>query len=110
MTHYLRNNDNDTVVDIETTKDDLDCVVSIKYFAKLLDQFDMRDNKFNNAMSDFIGRGLKEQVVDDFSQIQEIRSWYFESVEPTGTPDEFVGKILKYYAKKYEDKLFYLTD
>lgn len=32
MTHYLRDNDNNTVVDIEATEDDLHCCVSIKYF------------------------------------------------------------------------------
>lgn len=70
----------------------------------------MSENKFANAISNFVNKSLKKQVVDDFDQIQNIRGWYFESLEPTGTPDEFVAKILKYYVKKYEDKLFYLTD
>lgn len=93
MTHYLRSKEGDTVVDIEVTTDDLHCVIDIKEYTKLL----------------FENENRKEEVVDDFWELQEMRGSYFELLLcDIMSPDEHAKQLCKAVAKKYD--LFYVTD
>ena len=110
MTHFLRTeNSSDTVVTIVTFTDefgleDIRCVIDIRQFSKiLLNLFD-----------------FKWELIDDFSQLQEIRDAYWKielkSDEPAvrlpdflleyselhKTPSELAERWLKHLAGKWE--------
>ena len=93
MTHYLRNNDNKTVVDVQTTQVDIRCVIVIKEYSALLLAF---------------GFGDPYEFIDDMSQLQELRGEWFENPNQKETPDEFVEKRLKAIAEKWD--MVYATD
>lgn len=64
MTHYLHTKNNKTIVDIEQTKDDIRCVVSIREYSYLL--LNMENKREQNIM------------IEDFNNLQEIRGTWFE--------------------------------
>lgn len=95
MTHYLRNEDNKTVVDAEAKgKQDLNVVVCLDAFGPML---------LN------VERGNAIRMIGDFNGVQELRGKYFEggNVENL-TADEFLEKELKKIAEKYN--LIYVID
>lgn len=74
MTHYLRDSDNKTLVDIEASSDDISCVVDVEIFAKHLLLMPTDD--------------LTAEFIEDFSDIQEIRGYYFEVDQCKTSPDK----------------------
>ncbi len=95
MTHFLRTNNNETVVDIETTDDDIRTVIDIKEYSKLLLSLD--------------SSSCVDNCINDFSQLQDIRGLWFEMVNVMNiTPQKFVEQVLRNYAAIYG--LFYIVD
>lgn len=97
MIHFLRSADNNTIVDIETTDDDLHCVIDIREYSRLL--------KWNHH--------LWHTIVEYFSMIQEIRGLYLEGVgnRDKYTPAEFVKLVLTNVPEEVKElDLFYLED
>ena len=92
MTHFLRTKDNKSIVDIDAWKDDLSAVVIIDEYSKFL--------------LDNLNR--KEEIIEDFYLLSEIRGEYHETPNQTETPDELVGRRVKEIGKKYD--LAYVTD
>jgi hypothetical protein len=91
MTHYLRNG-TETIVDLETTKDDLHCVIDVRGFSNLL-----------------LSSDKQQELIDDFNDLQEIRGTWFERiVRDDTTPRIFATKILKELGKKWG--LYYVED
>jgi len=94
MTHYLRD-DGKTLVDIEATKNDIQCVVNIAAYSRF--------------MMSWGSESRRQQVIEEFDLINEIRGLYFESEIDTGiTPDELAARELKRLAKEFF--LGYVTD
>jgi len=91
MTHYLRLN-GQTLVDIETTKDDIQCVIDIGNYSRYL---------LSNV-------GNSETIVRDFDAIQEIRGAYFEQPHSHAAPSDFAKNYCKDFASKYG--FSYVTD
>ncbi len=96
MTHYLRCENNETLVDCDAGKDDLHCSVIIGVYSHfLLDHLDKKD-----------------EVIYDFSLIQELRGIWFEHYNMRKqydfNIDKFIAAEFKLIAKKYD--LYYVTD
>ena len=87
-THYLRYK-GETIVDVESSDDDVSCVVDIKQYTRLL--------MFRTISVTVWDLG------DDFHRIQEMRGEYHETVrlgdDETGT--EFARRYLKSFAERY---------
>jgi len=103
MTHYLRTRDGTTLVEVETSGEDLSVVVCIgSYSQTLLERLD--DPNFNI-----------EEFIEDFSELQELRGEWFERQEPPwvgvrspSTPNDLVKERLGALATKYG--FSYVTD
>jgi len=96
MNHYLRNTDNETVVDAQTdSKKDFSVVVCIDTFGPML---------LN------VERGMAAiHMINEFTRVQELRGVYFEGGDVKRmTADEFLEVELKKTAAKYG--LTYVTD
>lgn len=89
MTHYLRKNGR-TIIDIETEKKDIHCVVAIREYSKLLHSTDSME------------------IVEDFHKVQEIRGEFWEAYNGEIDPDFLARKLLINLAEKYN--LDYVTD
>jgi hypothetical protein len=77
---------------LETTKDDLHCVIDVRGFSNLL-----------------LSSDKQQELIDDFDELQEIRgSWFERVVRDDLTPRTFATKILKEVAKKWD--LYYVED
>ena len=100
MTHYLRNSANETIVDVEATRDDLSCVVCIDTYSRML--LSLPEDR-------------REQFIEDMNSTQEIRGYYFERVIVPGLCkntakgiDGFVHGFLRCIADSWD--LAYVTD
>ena len=110
MTHYLRDKNGDTIVDIEALKDDIHCVVNIEAFsAKLLSL------PINKSITPIPSWAISErclhrdQWIQDMDAMQEIRGGYWETdANTTETPDQYAKHRCKEMAEKWE--LAYVTD
>jgi hypothetical protein len=113
MVHYLRTLDGTTIVDIEATAHDINCVVPIEAFSNLL------LSKFTNGFCNEVGGAATvatqektvqdvREFISDFDEIQEVRGTYFETQHGFGTPDELAEHHLKILAEKWQ--LYYVTD
>jgi len=92
MIHFIRDHNNNTIVDIETLKDDLHVTIDIHYYSIFL-----------------LSSEGPISIVNDFSAIDELRSEWFETDAHTKyTPTEFIRKVLPRYAEKYN--LYYVED
>lgn len=90
MTHFLRDRRNNTIVGIETQPDDIDCVVDVRHYSRLL------LSKLERSA----------EIITDFDRVQEIRGEFFESGW-NGTTDELARESLVPLADKYG--LIYVT-
>lgn len=98
MIHYIRNANNDTVVDVESLPDDIRAVVCIDTYSPLLLELVAKGHPFSG-------------IVADFQALQEIRGEWFENVEiqrDYKTPRDLAMKRVREIAKKYD--LFYVED
>ena len=93
MTHYLRDKTGRTIVDIDTSVDDLSCTVDIAAYTFYLTQLNLL---------------LWSKWMLDMSRIQEIRGEYFETPNQENTPREFVEHVCKEIATKWD--LYYVVD
>ena len=92
MTHYLRY-DGKTIVDADLRpNNDFSVCVCIDVFGEFL-----------------LHHSNQKEIIKDFGDIQELRGLYWETnYHNRFTPDQFLEKQLKHYARKYA--LHYLTD
>lgn len=92
MTHYLRRN-GETVVDVETTEQDLSCVIVLNTYSPML-----------------LWCPVLQQpgMIADFHDLQEMRGEWHEAPGQKETPFEFVKRKLQAAADKYD--LQYVTD
>lgn len=94
MTHYLRMEDGLTLVDVEAMASDIRCFVSIRQFSRLLLQ---------------TGYDKHEELINDFSAIQEIRGDWFEVLPNMKiTTNDLAKRRLSHLAEKWD--LQYVTD
>lgn len=102
MTLFLRTKENETVVDIELNNGenglDVRVATDIKIYSEIL----------------LANLDKQEQVIEDFSEIDNLRGWFFEVyMEQTEKPDlpdvqTEIKKIILPIAEKYN--LFYVID
>lgn len=84
MTLFLRDNKNETIVDIEFNGSDgidLDCVVCIQPYSRLL--------------LEAVGPYKQIEIISIFDQIQELRGWLFEQFLPFYKGDDPYNDALK---------------
>ncbi len=98
MIHYLRLNNN-TVVDVEATKDDIRSIVCIAEYSRLLLKCASQDGVYSDAIV---------EMMLDFEGMQGLRGEYHETTDKKESPDEFVRRRLRKVGKKYG--LTYVTD
>lgn len=93
MTHYLRNNNNDTIIEVDTSSNDLRATVNVLVYSKKLLDFYMEHGPV--TASRFACR------IDDLS---EIRGMWFERVESERvvTMEEFVEQMMLSTAKSFD--------
>jgi Mor family transcriptional regulator len=92
--HYLRNDFNRTIVDIEASKTDLHALVDIEHYTSFLDKI---ENKV-----------LRRRWISDMSRIQELRGEFHETPCQSRTPDEFARFICNELSDRWG--LYYVTD
>ena len=92
MTHFLRNNRNHTIVDIEASENDIQSVVIIDHYSLFLLALD--DER-------------RDEFMADMGRMQEIRGEFFETNHGM-TPDEMARSLCKEMTEKWE--LYYTTD
>ena len=94
MVHYLRTENNRTIIECEVTQKDLSSYVSIPEYSNLL-----------------INSEDGNTLIWDFDELHNIRSWWWEKEEDSGdckSCDDFVGEQYRRVGKKYN--LNYITD
>lgn len=80
MTHFLRNHRNRSLVDIETTDNDIRSVICIREYSELL------------LNTDVVKRN---DLVNTFHGLQEIRgAWYENVAHRSMSPHDYVRKVL----------------
>jgi hypothetical protein len=94
MIHFLRTQQNRTLIECEVYKDDLHTSTNLTEYSLFL-----------------LNSENKEEVISDFSSLDEIRGWWWEKEEMMGdwkSIDEFVKTKFVEIADKYD--LRYVTD
>lgn len=92
MIHFIRDENNNTIVDCESLKDDLRVSIDIFYYSIFL-----------------LSSDNQPDVINDFNEVSELRGAWFETdAHQKYTPAEFARKILPIYAKKHN--LYYVED
>jgi hypothetical protein len=97
MIHFLRNQRNQTIIECEVYNDDLSTGTNIGNYSMML--------------IDLHNKDLHYPFINDISQLDEIRGWWWERVEDSGnykSIDDFVKEKFIEVAKKYD--LNYVTD
>lgn len=94
MTHFLRNSKNETIVDIEATKDDIHCCIDIVNYSLQLLLMINREEQVN--------------FIRDIDMLSEIRGIWFETSPDDKDPDALVERLCKDIGEKWS--LFYITD
>lgn len=97
MTHFLRNEKNQTIISCDVGNDDLSSAIDVEVFSHML------INRYN----------LNEhaKLIREFSDLHEIRGWWWEQAEDSGeyeSIDKFVKEKYLNVAKMYN--LNYVTD
>jgi hypothetical protein len=97
MIHFLRNRRNQTIIECEVSTDDLSSATNIENYSMML--------------IDLHNKDLHYPFINDISQLDEIRGWWWEMAEDSGkykSIDDFVKEKFMEVAKKYD--LNYVTD
>ncbi len=97
MVHFLRNENNRTIIECEVYKDDLSAGTSIENYSTML--------------IDLHNKDLHHPFISDISQLDQIRGWWWEMAKDSGnykSIDDFVKEKFMEVAKKYD--LNYVTD
>ena len=95
VTHFIRDSQNNSIVDCETTKDDVRCLVDVRHFANYL---------LRSHYSKW------DEIINDFAAIQELRGTWFESTpRPNMTTREFAAAACRELVFKHPG-LCYVTD
>ena len=97
MTHFLRNNENRTIISCDVGGNDLSSSTDIENYSMML------IDKHN--------KHLHYPFIKDISELSEIRGWWWEQAEDSGeykSIDEFVNE--KYLAVAVKHDLCYVTD
>jgi hypothetical protein len=97
MVHFLRNENNRTIIECEVYKDDLSAGTNIENYSTML--------------IDLHNKGLHHPFISDISQLDQIRGWWWEMAKDSGdykSIDDFVKEKFMEVAKKYD--LNYVTD
>jgi hypothetical protein len=97
MIHFLRNQRNQTIIECEVYNDDLSTGTNIGNYSMML--------------IDLHNKDLHYPFINDISQLDEIRGWWWERVKDSGkykSIDDFVKEKFIEVAKKYD--LNYVTD
>ena len=94
MIHFLRTQQNRTIIECEVYNDDLHTATNISEYSRfLLDSI------------------CQEEIIEDFDSLDQIRGWWWEREEPFGdwaSIDEFVKTKFIEVAERYN--LRYVTD
>jgi hypothetical protein len=91
--HFLRDEENKTIVDIEAMDDDIRCAVDVEKYTVFLLNLNPLDYR---------------AWMKDVSLIQEIRGYYHEGNEEGLSSDEFAAKWCEEFSRKW--KLRYVVD
>jgi hypothetical protein len=97
MIHFLRNQRNQTIIECEVYNDDLSAGTNIGNYSMML--------------IDLHNKDLHYPFINDISQLDEIKGWWWERVKDSGnykSIDDFVKEKFIEVAKKYD--LNYVTD
>ncbi len=97
MVHFLRNENNRTIIECEVYKDDLSAGTNIENYSAMLIELHNKD--------------LHHPFISDISQLDQIRGWWWEMAKDSGnykSIDDFVKEKFMEVAKKYD--LNYVTD
>jgi hypothetical protein len=92
LIHFLRNKNNQTIVDIEVMENDVSCVVDIETYSYHLFELD---------------ESFRIEFIQDIADIQNIRDVYFET-NHNFTPDELSKHRCTALSKKWG--LYYVVD
>ena len=93
MIHYIRNVNNETIVDINASASDLHAIVVVEGFSR-------------HMLS--LPDGNKGEFINDMGALQEIRGEYWEKQRHTETPEALAARRCKEIASKWG--LVYVTD
>ena len=107
MIHYLRSDNNRTIIECEVTKNDLSASVDIEQYSKILLDYIATGLQTNNTKYNVILTNFKEQI----HNLNEIRGWWFEKEEDNDdwkSIDEFVATQFALVATEFNLK--YVTD
>jgi len=90
MTYFLRNEDGETIIEVDMRKDDLSAAVNVLVFAKEL----LRRHEASGSVT----AGRFACAIDDLS---EIRGMWFERIQPENimTIEEFAEDMVRGTAK-----------
>jgi hypothetical protein len=99
MIHFLRNNKNRTIIECETTKNDLSCAVDLELYSKMLLEYANDDKQLLRP----------EVLIEDFSRLYDLRRIWFENdPEENESIDDFVKQEFEGVALLWD--LCYVTD
>lgn len=93
MIHFIRTKNNNTIIDVESTKDDLQVVICIKEYSKYL--LSLPSDK-------------QASFISHVDSISEMRGTYFESNINNYSSSKMAEIILKEFAKQWG--LYYVED
>lgn len=104
MVHFIRNNENRTIIECEvvTHKNDLSAAVNIREFVAKMKE---------------LHKWIQDDFTEDIASLAEIRGWWWEQAEDSGdyaSIDDFVSEKFKAVVNKYNngdfEHLIYVTD
>jgi hypothetical protein len=102
MIHFLRNEQNRTIIECEVYNNDLSAATNIEEYSKMLLDINKKS---------YVSTSTPEIFIQSISDLDEIRGWWWEGAEDSGdykSIDDFVKEKFIAVAKKYD--LNYVTD
>ena len=102
MTHFLRNEQNRTIIECEVYNNDLSAATNIGEYSKMLLDINKKG---------YVSTSTPEIFIQSISDLDEIRGWWWEGAEDSGnytSIDDFVKEKFMKVAEEFE--LAYVTD